>query len=118
MSTYKITGGDQRGSIFGDNATQNNNQVLTGEDKSARVEELLSKLQAEVEALAGQLPPQHAEQVKSDLEVLAKEAKSPQPRRKMFEVTGEGLVDAAKTVATMAPSITAAVLEIGKLIFS
>jgi hypothetical protein len=112
MSTFNIKGGDFRHSVFGDNATQINNP-----QRAEETEKLLATLTAQIEALSKELPPQKAEQVRSDLETLTREAKSPEPRKSMFTVTGEGLVDAAKTVATMAPSITATVMELSKLLF-
>ena len=113
MSTFNIKGGHFQDSVFGDHAAQINNPAARVEETEA----LLAALRAQVEALAKELPPAKGEQVRNDLETLAREAKSPEPRKSMFTVTAEGLVDAAKTVAAMTPSITSTVMELGKLLF-
>lgn len=113
MSTFNIKGGQFRDSVFGDHATQI-------KSPAARIEEaetLLAALRAQVEALAKELPAAKAEQVRNDLETVAQEAKSPEPRKSMFTLSGEGLVDAARTVAAMTPSIASTVKELGKLLF-
>ncbi|KGQ19388.1 hypothetical protein LF41_3038 [Lysobacter dokdonensis DS-58] len=69
----------------------------------------LDALIKQVQELVPQLPEETKAQALSDMETLTREATSAKPRRKMLEVSGEGLIEAAKTVAKMVPSITAAV---------
>lgn len=113
MSTFNIKGGDLRNSTFGDHATQINSPAARPEETDA----LLVALRAQVEALANELPPAKAKQVRNDLETLAQEAKSSEPRKSMFTITSEGLIDAARTVAAMTPSIANTVMELAKLLF-
>jgi hypothetical protein len=69
-----------------------------------------------VEQMASSLPKQRQEEVARDLQALAAEATSPTPRRKWYEVSAEGLVDAAKAVAGIgAPVIESVKLLLGLL---
>jgi hypothetical protein len=76
----------------------------------------LKQLATQVAELAKHLPQENAEQVSRDLETLTSEAVSKKPRRAQYELSGEGLIDAAKTVAEMAAPITAAVKSIMMLL--
>lgn len=70
----------------------------------------LASLQALVVQLADRLPdPEDKEQVANHADALAKTALAAKPNRSMLEVTGKGLVDAAKAVAEMAAPIATAV---------
>jgi hypothetical protein len=62
-----------------------------------------------VEQLVAKAPPEAQEQAAKSLDVLTKEATSKKPDRRWYEVSGEGLIEAAKTVADMAAPITTAV---------
>jgi hypothetical protein len=66
-------------------------------------------LSTEVANLAKELPDAKAEAVANDLSTLTSEALASAPRRKIYEVSAEGLMEAAKTVAGMAEPITRAV---------
>lgn len=72
----------------------------------------LKKLATQVAELAKQLPPEKAEEAARDLEALTKEAVSPQPRRKWYELSAEGLIEAATTVAQIGTPIAATVKTI------
>lgn len=80
------------------------------------LKEELKKLATQVADLARQLPPEKAEEVARDLEALTKEAVSPQPRRKWYELSADGLVEAAKTVGQVAAPIAATVKTILSLL--
>jgi hypothetical protein len=73
-------------------------------------------LTVEVGKLAAQLPPEEAEKVSRDLQTLTTEATSKSPRKAWYELSGKGLVDAAKTVAAMAGPITTAVKAVLSLL--
>jgi hypothetical protein len=73
------------------------------------LKEKLQALTVEVGKLAAQLPPEEAEKVSRDLQTLATEVTSKSPRKAWYELSGQGLIDAAKTVAAMAGPITKAV---------
>jgi hypothetical protein len=69
----------------------------------------LQDLSEEVTKLASELPKDQAEAAARDLASLTSEALSPSPRKKAYEVSAEGLIEAAETVATMTGPITKAV---------
>lgn len=80
------------------------------------LKEELKKLATQVAELAKQLPPEKAEEAARDLEVLTKEAVSPQPRKKWYELSADGLVEAAKTVAEIAAPVATTVTTILNLL--
>jgi hypothetical protein len=74
-------------------------------DKSQVNNDLKQKLKdltAQVEELAKKLPADKAEEVTRDLEVFTKEATASTPRRKWYELSANGLVEAAKAVGEIA----------------
>jgi hypothetical protein len=73
------------------------------------VKQALEDLHARVQELTAKLEDENKEQVARDLDNFVEEATSKNPRKGFLEATGEGLIEAAKTVAEMAPSITTAV---------
>jgi hypothetical protein len=76
---------------------------------SDELKEKLKLLNQEVAKLTAKLPEEAREQVTKDLETLTSEAVSKKPRKAWYELSGEGLIDAAKTVAEMAAPVTTAV---------
>ena len=58
------------------------------------------------------MPPQLAEEVAQDLHTFVSEATSANPRKKWYELSAGGLIEASKTVAAMSGSITTAVKAI------
>ena len=76
-----------------------------GEASSSELRLHLEQLCAEVESLAHTLPKATATQLSQDLSTLVTEASKPRPRRKWYELSAEGLVEAAKTCAGMASPI-------------
>jgi uncharacterized protein YjgD (DUF1641 family) len=76
----------------------------------------LEELHKAVAEMCKQLPKEKHDQVASDLEVLSKEAIAPEPRRKWYELSAEGLMDAAKAVGQVAaPVVTAVKAVLGLL---
>ncbi len=60
--------------------------------------------------------PDEAEKVSRDLHTLASEATSKAPRKAWYELSGQGLIEAAKTVAAMAGPVTTAVKAVLSLL--
>jgi hypothetical protein len=81
---------------------------VTNNELQKSMEELVKK----VGALASKLPPDDQEVVTRKLEQFTQEAKAKKPDRNVLKVTGEGLIEAAKTVAAMAEPVGKAVLAI------
>ena len=80
------------------------------EAKDSNLQEALKTLTIEVGKLTQQLPDGAQQQtVSRRLNQLVEEAASPQPDKSVLEVTGKGLLEAAKSVAEMVPLVTAAV---------
>lgn len=62
------------------------------------------------------IPQDKAREAARDLDTLASEIASGKPRQKWFEISAEGLMDAAKTVAKMASPIVKTVKDVGMLL--
>lgn len=69
----------------------------------------LKELSVQVAELAKRLPEEKAEQVSTDLQTLTSEALSKAPRKSIFDISSQGLLGAAKTVAEMAGPVATAV---------
>jgi conjugal transfer/entry exclusion protein len=124
MSSFNnLNIGQADGAHFGDvNQTTNVNDSTVGSisqsaQQQTTIENELQKLNAAVDELAKKLPPDQATQVKNDLATLTNEAKSPTPRRSMFDISAKGLLEAAKFVAEMASPIGSAIAAITTLLF-
>ncbi|MEO7932589.1 MAG: COR domain-containing protein [Chthoniobacterales bacterium] len=83
---------------------------------NAEMKSALEALHGQVTKLASSPELADKQTVKDDLESFTKEALKPQPRRKLLEVTGDGLVDAAKTVAAMGPLVIESVRQVMALL--
>lgn len=84
-----------------------NNTMST--DVSDDLKTAIKNLGVEVANLARELPEEQAEQVSRDFEVLALEAVAKNPRQKWYELSADGLIEAARTVAAMTGPLTTAV---------
>lgn len=84
------------------------NKVL-GSDINPELKERIKEINVEVAKLASKLPEKAAETLSRDLEAFTSEATSPEPRRKWYELSAEGILEAAKTVAEMTAPVTATV---------
>lgn len=73
------------------------------------LKEQLTKLNEAVKEMLKHLPETEQKQVAQDLKVLTDEALSETPRRKWYELSADGLIEAAKAVGEIAlPVITTA----------
>jgi len=124
MSSFNnLNIGQADGAHFGDvNQTTNVTDSSVGSisqsaQQQTTIENELQKLNAAVDELAKKLPPDQATQVKNDLATLTNEAKSPAPRRSMFDISAKGLLEAAKFVAEMASPIGSAIAALTTLLF-
>ena len=87
------------------NTTVSYGESQPDSELSARLEELC----ALVNQMVGQLPEKKAEEVSRDLKILVTEATSNQPRKKWYEMSAEGILDAAKACASMMQPVSTAV---------
>lgn len=88
---------------------ENSFNKAAGSEVKQDLKEALKTLTAQVAELAKQLPPQQAEEVSKDLSTLTSEAVSKTPRKRWYEMSADGLLEAAKTVAEMSGPVTTAV---------
>lgn len=94
--------------VIGD-AITNVATTVQASQASDPVKEALVALTKAVEQMAASLPEARQQEVVRDLRSLAEEATSPTPRRKWYEVSAEGLLDAAKSVAALGGPVTQSV---------
>jgi hypothetical protein len=116
MKTQSINFGD--GNVFhGDvqlnqvaaEAIQNSFNRVSNSDIAKEMRDALSILSQQVAELCNQLPETEQKRAAQDLETLSNEALSASPRKKWYELSAEGLVEAAKTVRSLAEPIAESV---------
>jgi hypothetical protein len=116
--------GDFRGSIINIKSTLTNVHQAVGEmqtgDQASReaLQNLIQQLSSELE----KTPParqEEAEAVASTARILVDQAKNEKPNHTILQITGEGLKQAARNLADVAPTVltiaTQIVMAIGKL---
>ena len=109
MSSNYVAG-NVVGSQLNAGTTFQNASVAIGLAPTGDVPDKLAQLLELTKSLADRLQDDAAKQrVANKMETLAKEATAIKPDRSMLEVTGKGLVEAAKTVAEMAAPVATAV---------
>jgi hypothetical protein len=134
MSTFNIKGGEFKNSHFGDIQQQiNTDQSMTIEKdarvgtatqnastssvmREAAIGEQLAVLRKLVDEIARRAP-EKAQQVKHDFEQLEKQAKSPEPRKNWYDVSAEGLMNAAKSVFETVEPMAGALMAVAKILF-
>ncbi len=101
MSSYQINIGDNT-SLVGDfivaDTIQNSFNKSIASEISLELKRGIQELSKVVADLCNKLPVDKARQAARDLKTLTEEATSEKPRRKWYELSAEGLVEAAKTV--------------------
>jgi len=106
-------------SFTGDIATaeniKNSFNKASSSDVSDSVQSTVKDLVAQVAKLCEKLDAPKAQAVSRDLETFVKEVTSPQPCKDWLKVTGQGLVEAAKTVAEMSGPVVTAVAAVLKI---
>jgi hypothetical protein len=108
MTEYNIEFGDHT-TFHGDFAVANSIQNSFNKARDSAVpkelQEALKQLSQQVAEMAKHLPPEQARQVAQDLETLTTEATSGKPRKKWYELSAEGLKEAAETVGEIATPV-------------
>jgi hypothetical protein len=119
MTNYNVTisgSNNTVGDIVVAEKIQNSFNKAEASTVSKEQKENLAKLHQQIVELSKELPPDKAQQVAGDLESFTNEVTSSSPRRKWYELSGGGLIEAAKTVATMAGPVTTTVKAILSLL--
>lgn len=78
--------------------------------------EALKRLTEAVAALAARLPQSAAEALSKDMEILIREATSQQPRRRWWELSAQGIVEAAQSVSDLTQSVIKALRLVVELL--
>jgi hypothetical protein len=88
---------------------KNSFNTAASSDVSDDLKNRLKDLTVLVADLANSLPREDAEKVSQDLEAFVKESTLSKPRKSWLDLSSQGLLDAAKTVADMAAPVATAV---------
>lgn len=78
-------------------------------DHEEKLQEKLREFNSMVAKLCEQLPEELSKRVASDLEIFTKELVSKTPRRQWYELSAQGILEAAKTCSLLVEPITSAV---------
>lgn len=100
------------------NVTNTVAQNLSRSSVSPEVQELIKTLTKQIEDLATKIEPAATQQMGSDVETLSKEISSPRPRRKWYEVSLEGLKEAAEAVGDLGKPIIQTLKALAPLLLS
>lgn len=76
----------------------------------------LKELSTGIENIVKNMPNDKAKEITEDLQTFVNEASKKQPRRKWYEMSAEGLIDAAKTIGTIGKPVIETVQSISKLL--
>lgn len=110
-----ITTGDISHSQVGgvlENCTLTINQLENDQQK-----QLLSDVQKEVEKLLPLLPEDTAKEVSEDFEKLVEVSTSENPRRRWYDVSAEGLLEASKFTKEFTGNLVGTVTQLGKCLW-
>ena len=100
------------GNVFSNSPIQNSFNTVTQSAAEPNLKAELKRLCQHVEQMLTQLPEEKKQEVVQDLDSFVKEATKEAPRRKWYELSAEGLIEAAKSCAGMAAPVTSAVKSI------
>ena len=95
---------------------QNSFNRVSNSDASNELKSALQNLSQQVTELCKRVPESKQKEVVRDLETLTNEALSPTPRKKWYELSADGLLDAAKAVVGLSEPVTAAVKTVLSLL--
>ncbi len=101
---FEVVGGDVRGSVINvgdENVVTQTIQSSFNTPANPELAPLLAQLTQAVEQMLAHLSAEQAAEVREDLERLQEELQKPQPRKKWYNLSIEGLIQAAKTVGAI-----------------
>lgn len=111
-------GANVQGNTIAGSTIQNSFNTIAESAAEPALKAELERLCQQVEQLLPQLPEEKREEAAQDLDSLVKEATKETPRRKWYELSAEGLIEAAKACAGMAAPVTATIKGILALLKS
>ncbi|XOF33918.1 MAG: COR domain-containing protein [Candidatus Electrothrix sp. YB6] len=102
-------GATVHGNTIAGSTIQNSFNTIAESDAEPALKTELERLCQQVEQMLPELPEEKREEAAQDLDSLVKEATKETPRRKWYELSAEGLIEAAKACAGMAAPVTATI---------
>jgi hypothetical protein len=102
-------GATVHGNMITAQTIQNSFNTIAQSDAEPALKAKLEELCQQVEQMLPQLPEAKREEAAQDLDSLVKEVTKESPRRKWYELSAEGLIEAAKACAGMAAPVTATI---------
>jgi hypothetical protein len=90
--------------------------TITGSDAPDSMKNHLSNLCGEIDKILPLLSSQQQADVRKDIDTLVNEATKVAPRRKWYELSADGIVEAAKTCGAVAGPVIAAVQKVVSLL--
>jgi hypothetical protein len=114
----RVSMGDNNsvGQLIVSNSIQGSFNTIERSAQSDDLKESLKLLCAQVQDLLSSMPAERQREVKQDLDNLVTEATKEAPRRKWYELSDSGLVDAAKACAGAASPVIATVSAVVRLL--
>lgn len=112
VTNYEIKIGDNvkfMGDVVVANTIQDSFNKMSSSAATDEMKEKLKQLTEAVIEMCNHLSQEKAREAARDLETLTSEALSDKPRRKWYELSAQGLIDAAKTVGHIAAPVIAIV---------
>jgi GTPase SAR1 family protein len=104
------------GNVISNSSIQNSFNTVAQSAAEPNLKSALEHLCQQVEQMLTKLPEEKKEEVAQDLDSFVKEATKDAPRRKWYELSAEGLIEAAKACAGMTAPVTATVKGILELL--
>lgn len=103
---------------FISDVTNTVNQNINQSNESNEIKDLVKKLTEQIAKVAPSIDPKKAEKMGKNLEALSKEMASSEPERKWYEVSLEGLKEAAEAVGELGKPILETVTKLSPLILA
>lgn len=100
------------------NVTNTINNNLESSHVSAEAKSLINQLTEQINAISTKADPKFTTQMGDDLQTLSKEAAKPEPRRKWYALSLQGLKEAAEAVGAIAAPILATVAKLTPLLLA
>ncbi|WP_446011798.1 COR domain-containing protein [Candidatus Electrothrix sp.] len=108
-NSVSIHGSTIGGNVISNATIQNSFNTVAQSAAEPALKAELERLCQQVEQMLPELPEEKREEAAQDLDSLVKEATKETPRRKWYELSAEGLIEAAKACAGMATPVTATI---------
>lgn len=120
-TTNNFNAKNQANSIANENhgskINQNISQQIIQNDVPDDIKELLESLSAQVTTLTSSMPEEKQQDITRDLQQIITESSEERPKRKWYDVSAEGLLEASQFTKEFAGNIGSTILNIGRKLF-